>query len=163
MTEICESCGAETSLSTTGLTHAYLGASSGCWARYGEVLAREYSDSHYFVVHPLTVDAYAVQHPGTENLKTINSINLHLASLYSYYHNYMELHELLRLKSHLSKHKHQFQWLHPSEDSGDMTINNIWATNTAEQHCKSVVQWGEIVFECWSEHHSYIKDICQAI
>lgn len=43
-----------------GPTHRYLESSPGCWAAYGEVLAREYSDPAYFQVHRLTVDAYAV-------------------------------------------------------------------------------------------------------
>jgi len=85
MIEKCSSCGAETPLSNTDVTHAYLDASPGCWARYGEVLAREYSDPKYFSVHALTVDAYALQHPGQASPKTTNSLNLHLASLYAYY------------------------------------------------------------------------------
>jgi hypothetical protein len=47
-----------------GPTHRYTESSPACWAAYGEVVAREYSDSSYAALHGLTVDAYAVQHPG---------------------------------------------------------------------------------------------------
>ena len=65
-----------------GTPHAYLGASPSCWAAYGELLAKEYSDPAYMHVHRMTVDAYCAQHPGVPERRTIQSINVHLASLY---------------------------------------------------------------------------------
>ena len=44
-----------------GPTHAYIGASPGCWARYGELLAAGVPPP---APGQLAVDAYAVQHPG---------------------------------------------------------------------------------------------------
>lgn len=44
--EKCDDCGV-TLPAVEGPTHAYLGASPACWALYGEVLAREYSDPAY--------------------------------------------------------------------------------------------------------------------
>ncbi|MEM6714311.1 MAG: DUF5946 family protein [Cyanobacteria bacterium P01_D01_bin.6] len=76
MLEKCHSCGAATPPSPTGVTHAYLDASPGCWARYGEVLAREYANVQYFAVHAITVDAYSAQHPGHPTPQEINSLNL---------------------------------------------------------------------------------------
>jgi len=49
-----------------GPAHAYMLSSPGCWAAYGELLAREYSDSAYRRLHRLSVDAYALQHPGID-------------------------------------------------------------------------------------------------
>ena len=160
MVDKCNSCGAETPSSPTGATHPYLDASPGCWARYGEVLAREYSNAQYFSVHAITVDAYAMQHPGTERSQTINSVNLHLASLYAYYRNHVEISQLSQLKCHLTQRKERFRWLSPPPDLGGMTINNIWQAKMAEQHCKSVIEWGEVVFDCWRDYHSYLQDIC---
>lgn len=159
--EKCLSCSAVTPLSTTGITHAYLGASSGCWARFGEVLAREYADLQYFAVHPLTVDAYAVQHPGKESPQTVNSINLHLASLHAYYRNHLALHELAALKGRLANFKSQFQWLEPPEDLGELTVNEVWAATTAQEHRTVVLQWGEIMLECWHKHDRYIAALCR--
>jgi len=49
----------------SGPTHRYMEATPGCWAAYGEVLARQYVDAGYATAGQMTVDAYAVQHPGT--------------------------------------------------------------------------------------------------
>ena len=43
-----------------------------CWALYGELLAREYSNQDY---------TYAVQHPGAPDRRTIQSLALHLITL----------------------------------------------------------------------------------
>ena len=62
-----------------GPTHRYMESSPGCWAIYCEVLAQEYSDIAFATAHRLTVDAYAVQHPGTPSPQSIQSIGVHLA------------------------------------------------------------------------------------
>jgi len=67
---------------TDGPTHLYLGSSPGCWAVYSDVLAKEYGEYRYPEVHRLTVDAYAVQHPGTPSRRSIQSVAVHLISLY---------------------------------------------------------------------------------
>ncbi len=77
----CVGCGAVFE-DREGPTHRYLESSPGCWASYGEVLAREYSDfPAYGALHRLTVDTYAVQHPGRPSPQCIQSVALHLMSL----------------------------------------------------------------------------------
>jgi hypothetical protein len=61
--------------------HPYIGASPECWAKFGELLAREYEHPAYFHVHQVTVDAYAVQHSGKPERRTIQSVALHLMTL----------------------------------------------------------------------------------
>lgn len=67
---------------TPGPTHPYMESSSGCWAAFGDVLAREYSDPVYFDIHRLSVDAYAVQHPGRPSRQSIQSVGVHLVRLH---------------------------------------------------------------------------------
>jgi len=64
---------------TDGPTHRYMESSPGCWAYFGEVLAREYSDLQYLKVHRLTVDAYAIQHPGQLSPQCIRSVACQIA------------------------------------------------------------------------------------
>lgn len=66
-----------------GTTHPYMLASPGCWSAYGEVLACEYQDGALFTAcHRLTVDAYALQHPGVAgDRRAVQSVWLHFASL----------------------------------------------------------------------------------
>jgi hypothetical protein len=59
-------------------------SSPGCWEAYGGLLAREYEDPLLFgAAHRLTVDAYALQHPGTgQDIRALRSVWLHYASLF---------------------------------------------------------------------------------
>ena len=109
-TEPCIGCGAIVPR-TDGPTHRYLGASPGCWAVYGEVLAREYQEPTYAVVHRMTVDAYAVQHPGTSSPQTIQSVVVHLISLCL----------MLVMQQAKRRHGDDFLWLDPPDSLGATT------------------------------------------
>ncbi len=78
----CHGCGALVK-DLPGGPHKYIGASAGCWGVFGEVLAREYGEFAYpDPTHRLTVDTYAVQHPGKPGRQAIQSVNVHLMGLY---------------------------------------------------------------------------------
>lgn len=65
MKEPCFACGGRFAPGSAGATHAYMASTPGCWEAYGALLAREYADAALFGrVHRLTVDAFALQHPG---------------------------------------------------------------------------------------------------
>lgn len=81
LTMRCIGCQAEFA-QIDGPTHEYVLSSPGCWAAYGEVLAREYSDYRPTRLHRLTVDTYAVQHPGVNVPAARRSVGLHLSRLY---------------------------------------------------------------------------------
>ena len=68
----CQGCGLVLPV-RTGPTHPYIGACPACWALFGDVLAREYGDPAYFRPHQVTVDTYAVQHPGTPERRSIQA------------------------------------------------------------------------------------------
>jgi hypothetical protein len=78
---LCPGCRADLP-NTLGPTHDYMLSSPACWALYGEILAREYSDYRFMRMHRLTVDTYAVQHPGIDVLAARRSVAVHLSRLY---------------------------------------------------------------------------------
>ncbi|MFN3989749.1 MAG: DUF5946 family protein [Erythrobacter sp.] len=84
MSEVCFSCGGVFAAAPAGTTHVYMAASPGCWGAYTAVLAREYQDAALFSrCHRLTVDAYAVQHPGDpDDRRARQSFWIHGASLW---------------------------------------------------------------------------------
>lgn len=84
MKEVCFSCGGAFAACPAGTTHAYMASSPGCWDAYTAVLAREYQDPALFDrCHRLTVDAYAVQHPGNaDERRARQSFWIHGASLW---------------------------------------------------------------------------------
>lgn len=82
MIELCIGCGAMFER-LEGPTHAYMLSTPACWSAYGQVLLREYEDPALFATsHRLTVDAYALQHPGAPgDRRAEQSMWLHFTSL----------------------------------------------------------------------------------
>ncbi len=144
-----------------GPTHRYMSSTPGCWQLYGEILAREYSDSTYWKNHRLTVDAYAVQHPGIESAQSIQSVAVHLLSLYFV----IEEGRLHDVATQLIKKatKQKFHWLQPPVDLGEINATTVWASKNAEEHNKQVELWARSVWKAWEEHHGTIKEWAQMV
>ncbi len=151
----CYSCGLKTE-PFEGPIHKYLGSSPGCWAKYGELLTREYQNMNYMKMHGLTVDAYALQHPGKESLQTISSAHVHLASLYSYFENGASLNELSGVKQYILRYKSHFMWLEPPQDMTEITVLSVLKASSAQEHENQVTRWARFIFDKWNKHHSRI-------
>lgn len=157
-TERCIGCGAATA-KREGPTHRYLGASPGCWGVYGNVLAKEYSDVRYGSVHALTVDAYALQHPGTPSPQTIQSAAVHLISLYLSLEEGLGPRDAARAKQ-LAKDRlrEEFRWLDPPADRGGVTVVDVEEARDAEEHEERVEEWARSVWDAWSPHHKTVRE-----
>jgi uncharacterized protein DUF5946 len=79
-TSACPGCGLELPVREI-LVHPYIGASPACRALYGELIAREYGELREPAPSRLTVDVYAVQHPGVAEPRVIRSVAVHLIAL----------------------------------------------------------------------------------
>src|SRR3990172_11930020 len=101
-----------------GPTHRYMESSPGCWAVYGEVLAREYGDVSYASLHRLTVDAYAVQHPGRPSPQSTQSVALHLMSLCLVLERGVEPARATAFLQVAARDKQRFVWLAPAGSLG---------------------------------------------
>ncbi len=132
-------------------------SSPGCWAAFGEVLAREYSDVNYGLNHRLTVDAYALQHPGMQSPQSIQSIAVHLVSLYLIFECDMPIPDATKHMQKLVEHKANFFWLDPPDDLGQVTVRDMLDTNDAEAHVQTVKKWAESAWSAWAEHHDQIR------
>lgn len=153
----CEGCGLILPY-FEGPTHEYMISSPACWKMYGEVLAREYQDKKYFEIHRLTVDAYALQHPGNQDRRAIQSVNIHLASLYLIFcQNYSSEQATKFLAEGVKNHKSDFEYLERPLDLGSLTILDVWKTKNVEQHVHAVKNWARSVFDAWEQHHDFIK------
>lgn len=139
-----------------GPTHAYLGASPACWAMYGEVLAHEYSDPAYFRIHQLTVDTYAVQHPGVPERRSIQSLALHLITLYLVLEKRTEPTSGPKLHKRLANQR-RFHWLDPPRSIGKTTIADVHRARSAPEHERSVEAWARDVWAAWEPHHGTVR------
>ena len=142
-----------------GPVHRYLASSPGCWARFGELLVREYENPQYMAVHGLTVDAYALQHPGQESPQTISSAHVHLGSLYSYFELGKPITQLPQIKQELTRFKSRFTWLTPPDDMALITVADVLLATSAAEHCAAVEKWAAYLYERWAVHHPTIARV----
>ncbi|MDP2530025.1 MAG: DUF5946 family protein [Candidatus Palauibacterales bacterium] len=156
-TEPCPGCGALVP-TVDGPTHRYLGASPGCWAAFGRVLAREYSDPAFLAVHGLTVDTYAVQHPGTPSPQTIHSAGVHLVALHLVLERGRSVADAARFRQRaVERIRDRFEWLEPPASLGALTVLDVEGAADADEHAARVRAWARAAWEAWSPHHDTVR------
>lgn len=129
----------------------------GCWSLYGEVLVREYTDATYAAHHRLTVDAYAIQHPGQRSPQSIQSVAVHLVSLCLIFELGVAPARATLAIQRVSKAKSQFVWLSPPDTMGQVTVASVHAARSATQHLELVRTWAESAWHAWAGHHRTVR------
>lgn len=150
----CIGCGALVP-DANGPTHRYIGASPGCWQRYGELLAKEYGEYAYPDVHRLSVDAYAVQHPGVPGRQSSRSVAVHLSSLCLVLEHNWPVSQATKAMQRLAQR--EYPWLDPPPSRGEITVLDVLEARDLEQHIRFVTEWAESVWRAWSLHHATVR------
>ncbi|WP_457632164.1 DUF5946 family protein [Oceanithermus desulfurans] len=140
-----------------GPTHRYMESSPGCWAAFGQILAREYSDPAYYDVHRLSVDAYAVQHPGSPSRLSIQSVAVHLIRLCLFLEHGLSPENANQAMLEAAKHKDMFVWLNPPESLGPLTAADVVKAASIQEHKALVRAWAEGAWAAWFPHHDTIR------
>ncbi len=140
-----------------GPTHRYMESSPGCWQLYGEVLSLEYSDRAFATWHRLTVDAYAVQHPGHESRQTKQSVCVHLMSLCLVLEHGADTVHATRAIGEAVKQKDRYIWLVPPASLGDITVANVAPIATAQEHVRAVREWAKSAWAAWAPYHDLVR------
>jgi len=135
----------------------------GCWAAYGEVLAREYSDRSYGKSHRLTVDAYAVQHPGRPSRQTAQSVAVHLMSLALVLEKGISADKATQAMGRAAKAGAPYPWLEPPPSRGRVTVVDVGAATSAGAHVEMVAQWASSAWTAWAPHHVQIRSWLQSL
>lgn len=155
-TDTCFSCGAVVPR-TDGPTHDYMLSSPGCWQLFGDVLTREYEDVAYMANHQLTVDAYAVQHPGEATPAAARSVLFHLVSLCAVRVHGASPQEATGIIQRLAERRLEPDWWEPPENLGDVTVAEVYGCDGPESHLAAVERWADSAWEAWSPHHDTIQ------
>lgn len=138
-------------------------ASPGCWMMFTEIMEREYSDLRYWKGHQFTVDAYACQHVGKkEDKRAVNSVNIHLASLYGVFEQELSISEMPTLRSQFSQYykgKGILEWLEPPQSFGELTVFELWDNEDADLHYEIAERWAKSVWSSWSHQHKTIAKL----
>lgn len=152
---ICRACGGDFPESEAEATHAYMSSSPECWAAYGLILEREYSDPKLFASsHRLTVDAYALQHPGDPSLRrAVQSFWIHGASLWM----------VLRMQRSAAAATGALKTLaggefkeRPVESPQFVATCADLLSSPLERHHELAKSWAQAALEGWREaHHEF--------
>ena len=108
-------------------------SSPSCWATYGHLLAREYSDPQYMAVHRLTVDSYAAQHPGRPSPQSIQSVAVHLNSLHEVLERKLSPAAAAGMIKRCAENM-RFTWLESPGNLGAITVVDVLQAVTAAEH-----------------------------
>jgi Family of unknown function (DUF5946) len=141
-----------------GPAHPYLGTSPGCWALYGEVLAKEYGDyTGYASIHRLTVDSYAAQHPGVPSSRSIQSVAVHLIRLHLLLERDLPPERANAAILWAVSGSQEFVWLTPPASPGGVTVLDVRRAGNPDEHVERVREWAKSVWEAWSAHHDTVR------
>jgi uncharacterized protein DUF5946 len=140
-----------------GPTHPDIGASAACWALYGELLTHEYAEMGYPECHRLTVDAYAVQHPGKRGPETIKSLGTHLSGLYLVLERDLDGPAATALKNRVAANDPGFVWLNPPGANGALNVQDVLSLREEMRHCEAIERWARSVWGSWEIHHETVR------
>jgi Family of unknown function (DUF5946) len=141
-----------------GPTHPYIGASAACWALYGELLAYEYGEIGYPECHRLTIDAYAAQHPGKRDPRSIRSLATHLSGLYLVLERGLDGPAATALKNRVLAANPRFAWLQPPQLDRALNVGDVLEGRSEIRHCDTIETWARTVWQAWELHHSTVAE-----
>ncbi len=139
-----------------GPTHEYMLSAPGCWSLFNQVAVLQYEIAS-FDLRRLAVDAYAVQHPGTTDRRAVQSVAVHLISLYFVLERGLTPTEATDKMRHALTDKSRFVWLQPPQSMGAITVVDVVNISDPADHEAIVKRWARSAWEAWSAHHDQIR------
>jgi hypothetical protein len=139
-----------------GPTHEYMESAPACWRAFGDLLAAEYSAPDLLPVHRLSVDAYAVQHPGGASRQAIQSVGLHLARLMVQLETPRPPAETNEVMRRFAGRKASLERLTPPTKYS-MTLADVAPFIGGSQHAGKIREWARAAWEDWRGAHDYIR------
>jgi len=152
---ICPGCGSRLP-AIDGPVHAYMTSSPACWAAFNTVMAREYSDPGLMAVHRLSVDAWAVQHPGDGSRRAIQSVGLHLARLMVQIEQGLEGEAANSAMLGFAARKAELPEL-PARAGYAVTVADVVDAEVPDDHRAAVRLWARSAWADWADQHDLVR------
>lgn len=140
-----------------GPVHRYMTASPGCWRAYTELLAGGLPPSP---AAGLTVDAYAVTHPGVPGPQSTPSVWIHLLTLCFVLERRWPVERAIHLRRVGADAFDGWPWLTPPESMGPVTAIDIDAAIRARDGSSAVSltrRWVDGAWAAWFDHHPAVR------
>ena len=156
----CPGCGALLP-ALDGPTHRYIGASPACWAIYTALMVDE-PPLAPTPSSPLLVDAYAAQHPGLPSPQSIQSVAVHLLTLYGVLVRgaapaaalQIRLRAVGAMDGAKGARKHgRYTWLTPPLFAGSLTVAQVAQGPTAQERATLAERYVREVWACWAPRY----------
>jgi hypothetical protein len=143
---ICPGCGL-LGPKEDGSIHPYMLAFPRCWRLFNAIMAREYATPELMPTHYLSVDAYAVQHPGDpDDRRARQSVWIHLAGLHAVLRDKREPEYRYGLMRRLAKEVRDFG-PPPPHELFRIVAGSIGDELPPEEHRRSVRAWAKSALE----------------
>jgi uncharacterized protein DUF5946 len=147
---------------TNGPMHRYMGSSPGCWEAFGVLLEMDYSSEGYWRSHQLTVDAWAVQHPGVEARVTLQSVAVHLIGLHlQLTKGTLPGREIVAVRRRMVEKYKAGElgriWKPAGSDMGELNVLHMFETNTPEEYYQHAREWAQSAYDSYSEYHELLR------
>lgn len=158
---ICPSCGFKGP--GDGPTHDYLTVSPACWARYGEVMAKEYSDRAYWPSHRRLVDAYAGQHSIGSDRRARQSLWIHMAALMLAFHDEVDDAVIPSFLGRAAKSGHPFPELALPPKAHSVDLTGVHSAPDVAAHHRAVEAYARGVLAAWTPHHTAFRSLVDTV
>ena len=146
-----------------GPTHPYMLSSPACWATFGKLLALDYGNYSAATFHRLSVDTYAVQHPGVDGASARRSVATHLSRLYLLIERGWSIDRANQAMLRISATKDQRPWLEPPSMQGTLSIQDVLGSIDIEGQNQRVMAWANSVWQAWRPHHDTVREWSAAL
>lgn len=152
----CPGCGLTMPADERALYEGYYNCSPECWSVYAEALEPEFSDPYlYGQVHQLTVDAYAVQHAGSEHPD--KSVAIHLTGLHLVLERGFQPARLPPLFQELADRLETWPHFEPPAQGTSSTVLDLALAGSRDEHVRRARAWARDVWMAWSDHHQDVQ------
>jgi Family of unknown function (DUF5946) len=140
-----------------GPIHRYMTASPGCWRIYTELGAGSMPRT---ARSPLTVDAYAVTHPGVPGPQSTPSVWVHLVTLCAVVEKAWAVEHAVRLRRVGADAFDRWPWLDRPASMGEITVVDVeraMEAGDADRAGELVEAWIDAAWGAWSTDHPAVR------
>ena len=144
-----------------GPTHAYMGASPACLRLYGRATSLSWGQRDGLPLLRLVVDAYGAQHPGVRQIRSVQSVAVHLMGLCTILERGAHAEPRLiasRDRRPPAPTRLDLHWLEPPRPIGTLTVRGPVEASGGQEHALRVEAWARDVWAAWEAHHATVRD-----
>lgn len=156
-TERCPGCRADLPR-LDGPTHRYIGASPACWRIFSNLLNAGEPHIAPAPMNAFIGDAYATQHPGTPSDQAIQSVAVHLLTLYGVFARGVEPAGALWVRRRASREKTvpkrgRFRWLVPPSFEDSLAVSHVVGEPDPVARADKAREYIERTWSLWYAEH----------